>query len=99
MIDAYDGLPCRCGVACIASIVAGDVRGVFAGRSCAVVAGDATALHLSVIDLDGWFPDRHGMTFFARVSGRYMRGILSRSGDAVVALETIGGESRVIKEP
>ena len=64
-------------VAKIAGIVTGNVRGVFARGSTAVVATEAGTYHIVVVDPDHRYPGGIAVAILTQVIGRDVSGVFS----------------------
>ena len=84
-------------MAVIAVIAAGDMRRVFAGHYCTVMAGAAGANDLSVVDRVNRYPGVRRMAVLANIGRLNMRQVLARSVGAVMAAGTVTRNIYVIE--
>jgi len=84
-------------VAVIAVVAAVEVRGMFARRNEAIVAGSAGTGYLRVINCICRHPDIRCMAVLADIAGLDMRLVFARGFDAVVATSAVVRNAYVIK--
>jgi hypothetical protein len=85
------------GVAVVAVVAAGKVRGVFANCGCAIVTGATGADDLSVVYRIGWYPGIRSVAVLANIGGLKVVEVFACRISTVVTAGTIAGDINVIK--
>ena len=89
--------PANRAVAVVTGIAAGDMRRVLANGNGAIVAGDASANYLGVIDGQYWRKNIRRVTVFADVRCLNMRLVFANGIRTVMAAGTVASDIDVIK--
>ncbi len=84
-------------VAVVAIIATRDMGRMFACRRDAIVTRTAATQYLCMVDSKRWRPHRHTVAVLADIGRQHMSGILTRCGDAIVAVTTASGDVGMIK--
>ena len=91
------GQPGYGGVAVVAIIATRNMRRMLAGRGHAIMTRTATAQYLCVVDSNRRYPHCHAVAILTDIGSQHMGWILTRRGDAIVAVTAVSGDVGVIK--
>jgi hypothetical protein len=84
-------------VAVVTGISTRNMRRVFAGCRRTIVTGDTRANHLGVIDSEDWRENIRIVAVLAGVTCRYVRCVLARRINAIMAVEAVAHDIHVIE--